>query len=92
MIFLDCRVKRTSPLHGSGTFMFSKTSSGSPSFRINSAAERAIRAAFAKFFHACLDAGVYFAPSQFETGFISLAHTGADLERTAEIVATALRA
>jgi len=49
VIFLDCRVKRTSPLHGSGTFTFQQTWSGSPSFRINSAAERAIRAAFRKF-------------------------------------------
>jgi glutamate-1-semialdehyde 2,1-aminomutase len=48
------------------------------------------RQAFAKFFHACLDAGVYFAPSQFETGFISLAHTEADMARTAQVAAAAL--
>jgi glutamate-1-semialdehyde 2,1-aminomutase len=41
---------------------------------------------FTKFFHHCLRNGVYFAPSQFETGFISTAHTIADLERTAEVV------
>jgi glutamate-1-semialdehyde 2,1-aminomutase len=41
---------------------------------------------FAKFFHACLERGVYFAPSQFETGFISTAHTPNDIERTAEAV------
>ena len=29
---------------------------------------------FVRFFSSCLDAGVYFAPSQFETGFISTAH------------------
>ena len=29
---------------------------------------------FVRFFNHCLDAGVYFAPSQFETGFISTAH------------------
>ncbi|MCB1225503.1 MAG: aspartate aminotransferase family protein, partial [Verrucomicrobiales bacterium] len=29
---------------------------------------------FRRFFTHCLDRGVYFAPSQFETGFISLAH------------------
>ena len=46
---------------------------------------------FAKFFHACLERGVYFAPSQFETGFISTAHTTDDIARTAEIVAAALR-
>jgi glutamate-1-semialdehyde 2,1-aminomutase len=41
---------------------------------------------FAKFFHGCLERGVYFAPSQFETGFISIAHTPEDIDRTAEIV------
>jgi len=45
---------------------------------------------FAKFFHACLDRGVYFAPSQFETGFISTAHTADDIARTAGIVGEAL--
>src|SRR3954453_21699319 len=38
-------------------------------------AQRSDRALFGKYFHACLDAGVYLAPSQFEAGFISLAHT-----------------
>jgi glutamate-1-semialdehyde 2,1-aminomutase len=53
-------------------------------------AQRSDRAAFAAFFHGCLDAGVYFAPSQFEAGFISTAHTPADMQRTAEIAAKAL--
>ena len=53
-------------------------------------AQRSDRAAFAQFFHRCLDAGVYFAPSQFEAGFISTAHTPADMERTAEVAARAL--
>ena len=48
--------------------------------------------AFRKFFHKCLEDGVYFAPSQFETGFISLAHSPDDLARTAEVVAGALKA
>jgi glutamate-1-semialdehyde 2,1-aminomutase len=47
--------------------------------------------AFRKFFTYCLDHGVYFAPSQFETGFISLAHGQADLAQTAEVVQEALR-
>jgi glutamate-1-semialdehyde 2,1-aminomutase len=46
---------------------------------------------FATFFHACLERGVYFAPSQFETGFISSAHTPNDIERTATVVREALR-
>jgi len=46
---------------------------------------------FAKFFHACLKRGVYFAPSQFETGFISTVHTLEDIERTVEVMREALR-
>ena len=46
---------------------------------------------FARFFHALLDRGIYLAPSQFETGFISAAHTSADLQETARAVAEALR-
>jgi glutamate-1-semialdehyde 2,1-aminomutase len=46
---------------------------------------------FAKFFHYCLDHGVYFPPSQFETGFISTAHTDEDIVRTVGVVAQALR-
>ena len=38
-------------------------------------AQRSDLKMFARFFHACLKRGVYFAPSQFETGFISTAHT-----------------
>jgi glutamate-1-semialdehyde 2,1-aminomutase len=39
-------------------------------------------ARYAKFFHAMLNAGVYFPPSQFETCFVSLAHTGNDIKAT----------
>jgi len=53
-------------------------------------AQRSDRAAFARYFHGCLDRGVYFAPSQFETGFLSLAHTEEDLEKTARIAAEVL--
>jgi glutamate-1-semialdehyde 2,1-aminomutase len=45
---------------------------------------------FARYFRACLDRGVYFAPSQFETGFLSTAHTLDDIERTAAVVREAL--
>ena len=38
--------------------------------------------AFNRFFHAMLDAGVYFAPSAFEAGFVSAAHGAAELEAT----------
>ena len=38
--------------------------------------------AFNRFFHAMLDAGHYFAPSAFEAGFVSAAHTDADIAAT----------
>jgi glutamate-1-semialdehyde 2,1-aminomutase len=38
--------------------------------------------AFNRFFHAMLDAGHYFAPSAFEAGFVSAAHSTADIEQT----------
>jgi glutamate-1-semialdehyde 2,1-aminomutase len=49
------------------------------------------RGRFAKFFHACLDAGVYFAPSQFEAGFLSAAHTSDDLALACEVSKAALQ-
>ncbi|MGH8091980.1 MAG: glutamate-1-semialdehyde 2,1-aminomutase [Chthoniobacterales bacterium] len=45
---------------------------------------------FVRFFNHCLEAGVYFAPSQFETGFISTAHLPEQIEQTARIVYEAL--
>jgi glutamate-1-semialdehyde 2,1-aminomutase len=45
---------------------------------------------FARFFRGCLDGGIYFAPSQFETGFLSTAHSVEDIERTAAVVREAL--
>ncbi len=38
--------------------------------------------AFNRFFHAMLDAGVYLAPSAFEAGFVSAAHSDADITAT----------
>jgi glutamate-1-semialdehyde 2,1-aminomutase len=53
-------------------------------------AQQSDRAVFAKFFHRCLEKGVYFAPSQFEAGFISLAHTHEDLAHVADVASEAL--
>jgi glutamate-1-semialdehyde 2,1-aminomutase len=39
-------------------------------------------AAFNRFFHAMLDAGIYFAPSAFEAGFVSAAHNDDDIAAT----------
>jgi glutamate-1-semialdehyde 2,1-aminomutase len=46
---------------------------------------------FARFFHSLMDQGIYIAPSQFETGFISAAHDDADIEQTARAMREALR-
>lgn len=48
-------------------------------------------AAFRAFFHACLEGGVYVAPSPYEAGFLSLAHTEADIEESVAVMAAALR-
>jgi glutamate-1-semialdehyde 2,1-aminomutase len=48
------------------------------------------RERFKKFFHGMLEAGVYLAPSQFEAGFISIAHNEADLETTVSAAAAVL--
>jgi glutamate-1-semialdehyde 2,1-aminomutase len=37
---------------------------------------------FKAFFHAMLDRGVYLAPSAFEAGFVSSAHTAEDIRQT----------
>lgn len=37
---------------------------------------------FKRFFHAMLDEGVYLAPSAFEAGFVSIAHSDKDLDKT----------
>jgi glutamate-1-semialdehyde 2,1-aminomutase len=43
---------------------------------------------FKRFFHRMLEEGVYFAPSAFETGFMSAAHSAADIDAT---IAAALK-
>ncbi len=48
-------------------------------------------AGFAAFFHALLDAGFYLPPSQYETAFISTAHTAADIDAFLAAAASALR-
>jgi glutamate-1-semialdehyde 2,1-aminomutase len=40
---------------------------------------------FKRFFHAMLEQGVYLAPSAFEAGFVSAAHSNANLEKTLDI-------
>jgi glutamate-1-semialdehyde 2,1-aminomutase len=45
-------------------------------------AKRSDTEKFARYFRGCLERGIYFAPSQFETGFLSTAHRDSDLEAT----------
>jgi glutamate-1-semialdehyde 2,1-aminomutase len=47
-------------------------------------ANKSDRQRYGKFFHAMLDEGVYLAPSQFEAGFVSLAHTDQIIGQTIE--------
>lgn len=46
---------------------------------------------FNRFFHAMLDAGVYLAPALYEAGFVSSAHSDADIAATLEAARAALR-
>ena len=55
-------------------------------------AKRSDTALFARLFHAMLDRGVYLAPSQFEAGFLSAAHSDADVDRTLAAADDALAA
>ncbi len=45
-------------------------------------AKRSDTEAFRRYFWALLEQGIYIAPSQFEAGFLSLAHTDGDTEKT----------
>lgn len=54
-------------------------------------AQRSDVALFRRFFHECLERGVFFAPSAFEAGFLSTAHTDQDVENTIDRARDALR-
>ncbi|MGP8198380.1 MAG: glutamate-1-semialdehyde 2,1-aminomutase [Limisphaerales bacterium] len=49
------------------------------------------RSRFSKFFHGMLREGIYFAPSQFEVGFISTAHRAADIDKTTDAAARVMK-
>jgi len=49
------------------------------------------RARFARFFHGLLGEGIYLAPSQFEAGFLSAAHTTTDVEKTVQAAAKVMK-
>ena len=54
------------------------------------AAKRSDTARYAAFFHAMRERGVFLPPAQFETWFVSTAHTDSDLRRTARAVGESL--
>ena len=49
------------------------------------------RERFKKFFHGMLNEGVYLAPSQFESGFISVAHSTTDIDTTVKAAAKVMK-
>ena len=53
---------------------------------------KADKEAFNRFFHALLEEGVYFAPSAFEAGFVSAAHSGEAIDYTVETLEAGFRA
>ena len=55
-------------------------------------ARRADTDFFARYYRACFDRGVFFAPSAFEAGFLSTAHSDADVAETLTVVGEALDA
>lgn len=59
--------------------------------RCFSTAQSADAKLFGRFFHACLERGVFFAPSAFEAGFMSTAHQETDVEYTIDCARDALR-
>ncbi len=67
-------------------------SAGSAIVDHDSAKEYADTDRYARFFHLMLEAGFYFAPSQFEVGFLSAAHTDAHVADTLSAADEAFRA
>jgi glutamate-1-semialdehyde 2,1-aminomutase len=55
-------------------------------------AQQADTTKFARFFHGMLERGIYLAPSQFEVGFISTAHSEDDIEKTLKAADEVLKA
>jgi glutamate-1-semialdehyde 2,1-aminomutase len=69
---------------GSISAMFGMFFTGGPVHNYEDA-KKADTAKFGRFHRGMLERGVYLAPSQYEAGFTSLAHTDADIDRTLAI-------
>lgn len=74
--------------HRAGS-MFCLFFSDRPVFDLASA-KKADRELFKHYFYNMLERGVYMAPSPYETGFISLAHSEADIDHTLEAMQASL--
>lgn len=64
--------------------MFTTFFTSSPVYDYTSA-KKSDTQKYAKFFHAMLERGIYLAPSQFEAGFMSTAHSERDVEKTIRV-------
>jgi len=60
---------------------------------VHNAAEamKSDRERFKRYFHGMLAEGIYFAPSQFEAGFLSTAHTAGEIEKTVRAAAKVMK-
>ena len=70
--------------------MFCAYFTGGPVWNL-AAAMKSDRERFKRYFHGMLAEGIYLAPSQFEAGFISTAHSPADVEKTVSAAMKVLR-
>jgi glutamate-1-semialdehyde 2,1-aminomutase len=61
-----------------------------PVYDLNTA-QKSDTALFARFFHGMLKRGVWLAPSQYEAGFMSFAHTNRDMDRTIDACSKTLK-
>jgi len=64
---------------------FTKNENGRPILNLSDA-KKSDTGAFSRYFHAALNEGIYFAPSQFEAGFLSTAHSPEAIEKTSRII------
>ena len=69
---------------------FTKNENGRPILNLSDA-KKSDTGAFSLYFHAALNEGIYFAPSQFEAGFLSTAHSPEAIEKTAKIIGKILQ-
>jgi glutamate-1-semialdehyde 2,1-aminomutase len=61
-----------------------------PVYDLNTA-QKSDSALFSRFFHGMLKRGVWLAPSQYEAGFLSFAHTNRDIDKTIDACSKTLK-